>query len=112
MSDNTSEKRGPNVAWASAVVALGNSLGVKPIPSQLVNGTVGDWDIWLNNGDGEVTLPSPHELNLPRFDVFATSTKYLAFGSFDPSGGLLAGYSEDRFIDDMRAMIPEGEWPQ
>lgn len=85
---------GPATAWALAIAAISNALGVSPLPAGITEATVGHWSMKLNNGREAAG-------DLEPFGIELASNEYLAFGVLTPAGGMLGGWSEDRFILEM-----------
>lgn len=97
---------GPSLAWATAAVAAVHALGVKRLPEDLVEATVGDWTLWINNTREEREV---RNVKLQRFDVLAINNRFVGVAIISPSGGIVAGLDEARFIADMNVVIPEKE---
>ena len=93
---------GPSLAWALAAIAVGHSLGVKPLPPGISEAKVGHWNLKLNNGKSVADGVEP-------FGISLASDEYLAFGALHPSGGMIGGYTEDRLIDELVAFLPPEE---
>jgi hypothetical protein len=94
---------GPCLAWAVASVAIGQVNGTKPMPPGLNTARVGRWDLAVNAGREPVTYDGRE---MSPFELQCVHTEYLAVGAFDPAGGAIGGYSEDRFIKDILAELP------
>ena len=95
----------PSTAWVLASLAIAHRLGLKPLPRGVSSAAVGDWHLKINTG------PEPAD-GLNSFDIRCENTKCLAIGMFGPEGGLIGGYSEDLFIEDMKQAVPESVWAE
>jgi len=84
----------PSTAWAIAVTAMATALDAKPLPAGISDAQVGHWSLKLNNGREPLDC-------VPGFSIEIKSTEYLAFGLLHPAGGMIGGWSEDRFILEM-----------
>lgn len=87
---------GPSEAWALAAIAIGQALNIKPLPSGLNTAEVGDWSLTMNNSKDAID-------NIGPFEIKGQNNEYVAVAILAPSGGMLAGYTENKFIADMKA---------
>ena len=90
--------KGPCTAWALAAAAMSHSLDAKPLPRGLSEATVGNWAMRLNNGGDAIDGVEP-------FGIELSNTEYLAFGLLHPAGGMIGGWTEDRFILEMAEQL-------
>lgn len=95
---------GVSVAFYMAADVIAKTVGQTPLPAGLTTVEVGDWILTINNGR-EPAVHDSHELGA--FEVFAKSTRYLAFASFNPFGGMIGGMPEAQFIEDLEKLGAE-----
>lgn len=93
----------PCLAWSLASVAVGHVNGTRPMPKGISTARVNGWDLTVNNSREVIAHDGK---DLAPFDVQCVHSELIAMGVFDPGGGLLGGYPEDQFIDDMKAALP------
>lgn len=91
---------GPSTAWALAAAAMASALGKTPLPSGISEATVGHWSMKLNNSKEDAE-------QIPPFGIELASNEYLAFGLLVPAGGMIGGWTEDRFILEMAEQISD-----
>jgi hypothetical protein len=92
---------GVSEAFYEAVCAVGRELGVKPLPNGLNTAQIGSWTVHLNTSSEPVHVSDGAEV--APYNISATNNEYLAVAAFGPDGGMIGGYTEAQFIDDMRA---------
>jgi len=98
---------GLSTAWVLATSVIAHVTGHTPLPRDIVTAVAGHWTLTVNNS----TENAYHDgYPLGRFEVRCTSDKFLAFGTFGPAGGLIGGYSEAQFIEDMKGLLPAEIW--
>ncbi len=86
---------GPSEAFYVAVAAMATVIPA-PFPVGLNTAEVGDWLLTINTG--KEPLPFGDGPPIAPFEVRATNTRYLAFATLDPGGGLIGGMTEGQFI--------------
>ena len=94
-----SMETGPSLGWAIAAAAVAAVTGGTPLPKGLTKAKVGDWSIRVNNASDPLG-------NLPPFAIEACHEVVFAFALLSPSGGGIACYPEEKFIDEMAAVCP------
>lgn len=92
---------GVSVAFVMAVDVIAQTIGQTPLPPGLNTAEAGDWVLTVNNSREPATFGGQE---LQPWDMFAENKRYLAFGIFNPVGGMIGGMSEDQFIADMKAL--------
>lgn len=99
---------GPSLAWALGAQAVGYALETIPLPPGPSEAMVGKWRLVVNNSklDAVHVAGDRDPLELRPFELYCEHTEFVSFGLLGPDGGIIGGYSEDRFIDDMVAALP------
>jgi|GEM_PF-2673375 len=88
------------VAYYLVAVAIGERLG-KPLPAGLNTTEIGDWTLTIN------CSPEPIDGVQP-WNVRAVHRQFIVVALFGPDGGLIGGgMTEDEFIADISAHVPE-----
>ena len=100
MADPATAPRGPCLAWAIAAAAISHALQAEPLPPGLSHADIGDWQLTVNNSAQE-------QAGHPPFEIRAIHKVYVAMASFGPHDGAIMGGSEDQFIKDIAASLPE-----
>ena len=98
----------PSLAWALGSQAVGYALESIPLPAGPSEAIAGRWRLVVNNSqlDAVVANGTREPIELRPFELYCEHLDFLAFGLLGPDGGLIGGYTEDRFIDDMVAFLP------
>lgn len=98
----------PALSWYLAAQAIGCELDQIPLPPGINEAVVGDWLLVANNSKLELvyTRVGLGEIELPAFEIYCEHQIRLSFGLLAPTGGLIGGYTEDQFIEDMVKHLP------
>lgn len=100
--------KNPCLSWALASVALAARLDQAPLPKGINDATVGKWRLVLNNSRLEVPFPDgPQFPELKPFELYVSNVDFVAIGLLAPDGGLIGGYTEDRFIAEIIPHLPQ-----
>lgn len=92
----------PCLAWVLGSMAIGNVLDKIPLDKGINEARVGNWILVVNNSKFALANPrQPTAEELPAFELYCENTEYLSFGMFGPRGGMIGGYTEDKFIADL-----------
>lgn len=98
----------PSLAWALGSQAVGYALETVPLPAGPSEATVGRWRLVVNNSKLDAVHPNAPRapIELRPFELYCEHLDVVSFGLLAPDGGILGGYTEDAFVDDMVAFLP------
>lgn len=94
---------GPCLAWALGAQAIAHKLDMMPLPKGTSEAVVGRWRLIVNNTELELihSAPPARDVELPPFELYCQHLDFFSFGLLGPNGGMIGGYTEERFIADL-----------